>query len=101
MIVLDPPRFARSQRGVPSALRAYERLNALALDCLGEGGVLCTFSCSGRVSETDFQGAVARAALTSGRNVRVLERLSQAPDHPVATNCPQSAYLKGFVCWVD
>lgn len=100
MVVLDPPRFARSQRGVKSALRAYERLNALAIACIAPGGVLITFSCSGRVSEADFQGAVARAATQSGRDVRILERLSQAPDHPVATSCPQSAYLKGFICSV-
>jgi 23S rRNA (cytosine1962-C5)-methyltransferase len=56
MIVLDPPRFARSRRGLPSALEGYRRLNALALACLAEGGVLVTFSCSGRVSEADFQG---------------------------------------------
>ncbi len=100
MVVLDPPRFARSQRGVKSALRAYERLNALALGCVAPGGVLVTFSCSGRVAEADFQGAVARAATDCGRDVRILERLSQAADHPVATTCPQSAYLKGFVCSV-
>lgn len=100
MVVLDPPRFARSRRGVRSALRAYVRLNALAVGCIAPEGVLVTFSCSGRVSEADFQGAVARAATEAGRDVRILERLSQAPDHPVATTCPQSAYLKGFVCSV-
>jgi 23S rRNA (cytosine1962-C5)-methyltransferase len=101
MIVLDPPRFARSRRGVPAALEAYRRLNALALRCLGTGGVLVTFSCSGRVSEADFQGALARAATEAGRSVRILERLAQAPDHPVSSACPESAYLKGFVCAVD
>ena len=101
MIALDPPRFARSRRGVPEALKAYQRLNALALGCLGEGGVLVTFSCSGRVSEADFQEAVGRAAAARGRGVRILERLSQAPDHPVATSCPEGSYLKGLVCLAD
>jgi 23S rRNA (cytosine1962-C5)-methyltransferase len=101
LIVLDPPRFARSRRGVPTALKAYQRLNTLALGCLSEGGVLVTFSCSGRVSEGDFQGAVARAATDAGRSLRILERLAQAPDHPVSAACPESAYLKGFVCMAD
>ena len=101
MIVLDPPRFARSRRGVPAAVKAYQRLNALALACLAEGGVLVTFSCSGRVAETDFQAAVARAATDAGRSLRIIERLSQAPDHPVSSACPESAYLKGFVCLAD
>jgi 23S rRNA (cytosine1962-C5)-methyltransferase len=101
MIVLDPPRFARSRRGLPSALEGYRRLNALALACLAEGGVLVTFSCSGRVSEADFQTAVARAAAQAGRPLRILERLAQAPDHPVSAACPETAYLKGFVCLAD
>lgn len=101
MIVLDPPRFARSRRGIPAALQAYQRLNGLALGCLAEGGLLVTFSCSGRVSESEFQTAVARAAAAAGRSLRILERLAQAPDHPVSTACPESAYLKGFVCRAD
>jgi 23S rRNA (cytosine1962-C5)-methyltransferase len=98
MIVLDPPRFARSRAGLKSALQGYQRLNRLALDCLAPGGVLATFSCSGRVSAEEFQDAVARAAAASGRSLRILERLTQAPDHPVSTACPQGAYLKGLLC---
>jgi len=101
LLVLDPPRFARTRRGIRSALQAYARLNLLAIDCLAPGGVLVTFSCSGRVTEPDFVGAVSRAAAESGRSVRILERLGQAPDHPVSTACPESTYLKGLVCLVD
>ncbi len=101
MVVVDPPRFARSRRGVPAALKAYRRLNGLALRCLGEGGALVTFSCSGRVSEVDFQAAVAQAAEDAGRRLRFVERLAQAADHPVSSDCPESAYLKGFVAIAD
>lgn len=101
IVVLDPPRFARSRRGIKSALQAYRTLNGLALACVEPGGLLATFSCSGRVTEADFQGAVGRAAADSGRRVRLLERLGQAPDHPVSATCPQSAYLKGFLCAVE
>jgi 23S rRNA (cytosine1962-C5)-methyltransferase len=64
-------------------------------------GVLVTFSCSGRVGETDFQTAVARGASDAGRSLRILERLAQSPDHPVSASCPESGYLKGFVCEAD
>lgn len=101
MLVLDPPRFARSKRGVPEALRAYRSLNASALRCLAPRGVLVTCSCSGRVSAADFQGSVARAAADVGRHLRVVERLGQPPDHPVAASCPESEYLKCLVCLVD
>jgi 23S rRNA (cytosine1962-C5)-methyltransferase len=100
MIVLDPPRFARSRRGVPEALKAYRRLNGLALQCLEPGGILVTCSCSGRVSADEFLGAVGRAASDAGRHVRVLERLGQAPDHPVSATCPETAYLKCLLCHV-
>jgi 23S rRNA (cytosine1962-C5)-methyltransferase len=100
MIVLDPPRFARSRRGVPEALKAYRRLNGLALRCLEPGGILVTCSCSGRVGLGDFLGAVGRAAADEGRAVRVLERLGQGPDHPVSATCAETEYLKCLICHV-
>ena len=100
MVVLDPPRFARSRRGVAQALKAYQRLNALALRCLEPDGILVTCSCSGRVASDDFLSALGRAAAAQGRPVQILERLGQAPDHPVAATCPESAYLKCFICRV-
>jgi len=101
MVIVDPPRFARTRRGIPSALQAYERLNRLAVACLEPGGVLLTFSCSGRVPDADFVSAVCRGAASTGRDVRILERLTQSPDHPVSVTCPESAYLKGLVCVAD
>lgn len=101
MVVCDPPRFARTRGGVRQALGAYEKLNALALTCLEPGGVLVTFSCSGRVADEEFRSAVARAALRAGRGVRILERLGQAPDHPVSTTCPETSYLKGLICFAE
>jgi len=100
MVILDPPRFARSRKGVRQALRAYERLNSLALRCLEPGGILVTCSCSGRVTASDFAGAVGRGAVATKRTVRFLERNGQAPDHPVSATCPESAYLKCLICHV-
>ncbi len=100
MVILDPPRFARTTRGVRSALSAYERLNALALRILEPDGILVTCSCSGRVSPEDFVAAVGRAAAAQARPVQILELRGQAPDHPVAATCPESSYLKCLVCRV-
>jgi 23S rRNA (cytosine1962-C5)-methyltransferase len=100
MVILDPPRFARSRKGVRQALRAYERLNTLALRCLEPGGILVTCSCSGRVTPSDFAGAVRRGAVAAKRTVRILEQNGQAPDHPVSATCPESAYLKCLICHV-
>jgi 23S rRNA (cytosine1962-C5)-methyltransferase len=40
------------------------------------------------------------AALDAGRDVQVIERLTQAPDHPVLLTFPEGEYLKGLICRV-
>jgi 23S rRNA (cytosine1962-C5)-methyltransferase len=52
------------------------------------------------VSENVFEGMLNDAANDVGREVQVLERRGQAPDHPVAVSCPESRYLKCFICRV-
>ncbi len=97
-VVLDPPKFARNRAGVDDALRAYARLNRLALDVLAPGGILVTCSCSGHVSRDDFFFMLVSVAQQSGRDIQVLEQRGAAPDHPVSVTCPESEYLKCFVC---
>jgi len=101
MIVLDPPRFARSSRGVPQAIRGYAGLNELAVRCLAPGGILVTCSCTGRVSREAFVSVLAAVEERTGRRVRILESRGQAPDHPVSPTCPETAYLKCLVCLVE
>jgi 23S rRNA (cytosine1962-C5)-methyltransferase len=101
MIVLDPPRFARSTRGVPGALRGYRTLNELAVRCLAPGGTLVTCSCTGRVSRDMFRAVLAEVEASSGRRIRILENRGQAGDHPVSPTCPETEYLKCLVCAVE
>lgn len=100
LIILDPPKFASRRRDLNRATRGYKDLNWLALRLLAPGGLLATFSCSGLVSADLFQKVLFGAALDAGRDVQILQHLSQAPDHPVALRAPESAYLKGFLCRV-
>ncbi|MEK9500579.1 class I SAM-dependent rRNA methyltransferase [Gaopeijia maritima] len=100
MIVLDPPTFARSSRGVGQALKGYARLNALAVDCLEPDGILVTCSCTGRVSAEQFLEVIAGVERSSRRRIRVIGRLLQPADHPVSPTCPETAYLKCVVCRV-
>lgn len=97
MIILDPPKFAATAAQAQKAARGYKDINLLAFKLLQKGGILVTFSCSGGVTEDLFQKIVAGAALDAGVQVRLVRRLHQAPDHPVALNFPEGAYLKGFV----
>jgi 23S rRNA (cytosine1962-C5)-methyltransferase len=100
LVVLDPPKFAFSRGQLNAATRGYKDVNMLAIQLLRPGGLLCTFSCSGLVSEDLFQKVVFGASVDVGRDVRIIERLGQAGDHPVLLSFPEGAYLKGFVCQV-
>jgi 23S rRNA (cytosine1962-C5)-methyltransferase len=100
LIVLDPPKFAATASQRQGAARGYKDINLLAFKLLAPGGLLATFSCSGAVGGELFQSIVAGAALDAGVEAQVVERLGQAPDHPVLLSFPESEYLKGLVCRV-
>jgi 23S rRNA (cytosine1962-C5)-methyltransferase len=100
LVILDPPKFASSQAQVDGASRGYKDVNLLSMQLLRPGGYLVTFSCSGLVSADLFQKIVFGASVDAGRDVQILERLAQGPDHPVLLTFPESAYLKGFACRV-
>ena len=99
-IILDPPKFVDSKASLNRACRGYKDINMVAMQIMEPGGILITFSCSGLMPFDLFQKVVADAALDAGREVQIIHRLSQAPDHPVATNYPEGFYLKGLVCKV-
>ncbi len=97
LVVLDPPKFVHSAEQINAGSRGYKDINMVGFGLLRPGGVLATFSCSGHVDASLFQKIVAGAALDSGRTAQILERLSQPPDHPVATAFPEGEYLKGLI----
>ncbi len=93
MIVLDPPKFARSRATVDDALRAYHRINRLAVGLLEPGGILVTCSCSGSVTRDDFHQMLSGVAQRSGRTIQILESRGAAADHPVNASCLEGEYL--------
>ena len=99
-VVLDPPKFARSRSAVGDALRAYHRINRLAVDVLEPDGILVTCSCSAHVLRDDFHNMLLGVAERTGRDLQVLEARGAAPDHPVGVTCLESEYLKCFICRV-
>jgi 23S rRNA (cytosine1962-C5)-methyltransferase len=96
-VVLDPPAFARQKSSLESALRGYKELNLRAFKILNPGGFLVTCSCSFHVSESDFLEAVASAAVDAHRRVQVVERRTQARDHPILLTVPETHYLKCLI----
>jgi len=99
-IILDPPKFAPTAAQAEKAARGYKDINLLAFKLLNPGGLLFTFSCSGGISAELFQKIVAGAALDARVDARIIEHLAQGPDHPIALNFPEGAYLKGLVCQI-
>ena len=96
-IALDPPAFAKTKSARDAAWRGYKEINRRALQLLEPGGLLLTCSCSYHVSEEDFEAVVADAAADSGITAQVIERRSQAADHPVRLGMPETRYLKALV----
>jgi len=72
----------------------------VAMQILQPGGILATFSCSGLVSPDLFQKIVFGASIDAGRDAQIVEKLSQASDHPILLSFPEAEYLKGLVCRV-
>ena len=100
MVILDPPKFARSRAALEDALRAYHRINRLAVDLLEPGGILVTCSCSGQVSRDDFLVMLSGVAQRSGRSISVIEVRGAAPDHPFSISCLEGEYLKCVIARV-
>ena len=96
-IVLDPPAFAKNKKSLPGARRGYKEINLRAIKCLEPGGVLVTCSCSYHLSREMLLEIVTQAAGDAGRTVELLEMRSQAPDHPIVVNVPETEYLKCLV----
>ena len=101
LMIVDPPAFAKHRGALDNALRAYKRLNALAIEKVKPGGVVFTYSCSQVVDKHNFALAVFSAAAQTGRRVRILHRLTQPADHPVNIYHPEGEYLKGLVLLVE
>jgi 23S rRNA (cytosine1962-C5)-methyltransferase len=93
MVVLDPPKFARSRASLDDALRAYHRINRIGCELLEPGGILVTCSCSGSVSREDFLQMLSGVSQRSRRTLQVLEVRGAAADHPVSVSCLEGEYL--------
>lgn len=97
MVILDPPAFAKSRRAIDDAARGYKEINLRALRLLDSGGILVTCSCSHHMDEGTFYQIIAEAALDAGKQLHVLERRTQAIDHPILLTVPETLYLKCMI----
>jgi 23S rRNA (cytosine1962-C5)-methyltransferase len=68
---------------------------------LRPGGTLITSTCSHHLSEEHFLNVIAEAASDAGRSVQILEKRTQARDHPILISMPETYYLKCLILRVE
>jgi 23S rRNA (cytosine1962-C5)-methyltransferase len=100
VLVLDPPKFARSGSAVEEALRGYRRLVALSLKLLAPAGILVLCCCSGLILRDMLHDLLAQESAQARRPLQILESRGASADHPVSAACPETSYLKCVVCRV-
>ena len=99
-IVLDPPAFAKNRASIAPAARGYKEINLRAIKLLNPGGALITCTCSYHMSEELFLKLIAEAANDAHRWMQLLEKRTQASDHPILFGVPETYYLKCVIARV-
>lgn len=97
MVILDPPSFTRNKQRLADAKRGYKEIHLRALKILQRDGLLATFSCSHHMDEAALREVIVDAAADAKKSVRIVERFSQGPDHPVLPHIPETEYLRGYL----
>ena len=98
VIVADPPAFIKRKKDLKNGEAAYRRLNEQAMRLLNKDGILISASCSMHLPEDDLQNILLTSARHLDRNIQLLERVGQGPDHPVHPAIPETRYIKSMTC---
>ena len=97
LIVLDPPAFTKSRGTVNHASKGYREINQAAMRLLPRGGYLATCSCSHFMTRDLLAKAIAEAAHNANVQLKQVQELQQAPDHPILWGVPETHYLDFFI----
>jgi 23S rRNA (cytosine1962-C5)-methyltransferase len=96
VIVLDPPAFIKRRKDIKEGMRAYQRLNQMAMQVLAKDGILVSASCSYHLKREDLQDMLLHTSRHVDRYLQVVEQGHQAPDHPEHPAIPETSYLKAI-----
>ncbi|HEX9424367.1 MAG TPA: rRNA large subunit methyltransferase I, partial [Pyrinomonadaceae bacterium] len=77
-----------------------KEINLRAIKLLNPGGILVTCTCSYHMSEEMFLGIIAQAANDAHRKLQLVEKRTQASDHPILLGVPETYYLKCVIARV-
>ncbi|MBE7926385.1 class I SAM-dependent rRNA methyltransferase [Pseudomonas saudiphocaensis] len=98
VVITDPPAFVKRKKDLKNGEAAYRRLNEQAMRLLGKDGILVSASCSMHLPEDNLQNILLGSARHLDRNIQLLERGGQGPDHPVHPAIPETRYIKSLIC---
>ena len=98
VVVADPPAFIKRKKDLKNGEAAYRRLNEQAMRLLNKDGILVSASCSMHLPEDDLQNILLGSARHLDRNIQLLERGGQGPDHPVHPAIAETRYIKSITC---
>jgi len=98
VVLTDPPAFIKRKKDLKNGEAAYRRLNEAAMRLLNKDGILVSASCSMHLPEDDLQNILLGSARHLDRNIQLLERGGQGPDHPVHPAIPETRYIKSLTC---
>ena len=96
VIVADPPAFIKRKKDIKNGEAAYRRLNETAMRMLSKDGILVSASCSMHLEEDHLQNILLTSARHLDRNIQLLERGAQGPDHPVHPAIAETRYIKSL-----
>ena len=98
VVIADPPAFIKRKKDLKNGEAAYRRLNEAAMRLLNKDGILVSASCSMHLPEDDLQNILLTSARHLDRNIQLLERGGQGPDHPVHPAIQETRYIKSLTC---
>lgn len=96
VVITDPPAFIKRKKDIKNGEAAYRRLNETAMRLLNKDGILVSASCSMHLEEDNLQNILLTSARHLDRNIQLLERGAQGPDHPVHPAINETRYIKSL-----
>lgn len=94
LVIVDPPAFIKKKKDLHNGIKAYERINELALRLVKRQGFLLSASCSMHLPSEKLQSIVQARARHVDRYVKRVFQGSHAVDHPVHPAIKETEYLK-------
>lgn len=94
VVIIDPPAFSKTKKGLPVAIQGYIKLNKFAIQLVKNGGYLVTSSCSHHLKKKDFVNIMNVASDKTNRNTQIVTYTGAALDHPQIPAMDETSYLK-------